>query len=174
MLQTVVINIIRIAFLIVLQALVVNRIQLLDGLILPFVYIFGILMLPFSTPRWLTLLIAFATGFIMDYFSGPMGLHTGACTLLGFMQPVVQNILSPREGYETTQRPTVQKMGLGWYLTYATVLTFLHHSWLFLMEVFRFSDFFYQIFHIILSVAGTLVLMTIGQYLIFQSKSSEL
>lgn len=174
MLQTVLINIIRIAFLILLQALVVNRIQLLDGMILPFVYIFGILMLPFDTPKWLTLLVAFFTGLLMDYFSGPMGLHTGACVLLGFLQPVVQNILSPREGYETNQRPTVQKMGLGWYLTYASILTFVHHAWLFFMEVFRFSDFFYQIFHILLSVLGTLVLMTIGQYLIFQSKSSEL
>lgn len=174
MLQTVLINIIRIIFLVLLQALVVNRIQLMDGMILPFVYIFGILMFPFETPRWLTLIAAFATGLMMDYFSGPMGLHTGACTLLGFLQPVVQNILSPREGYETTQRPTVQRMGLGWYLTYASVLTFFHHSWLFFMEVFRLSDFFYQLFHIILSVVATLVLMTIGQYLIYKSKSSEL
>jgi len=174
MLQSVLNNIIRIAFLILLQALVVNRIQLFDGMILPFVYIFGILMLPFETPRWLTLMVAFSVGLTMDYFSGPMGLHTGACALLGFLQPVVQNILSPREGYETTQRPTVQKMGLGWFLTYAGVLTFFHHGWLFFMEVFRFTDFFYQIFHLILSVFGTMVLMTIGQYLIFQSKSSEL
>jgi len=173
MLQTVVINIIRIIFLILLQSLVVSRIQLFDGLILPWVYIFGILMLPFETPRWLTLFIAFAVGLLMDYFSGPIGLHTSACVVLGYMQPIVQKILSPREGYDLTQRPTVQKMGLAWYLTYAGVLSLIHHGWFFFMEVFRFSDFFYQLLHILLSTFATLVLMTIGQYLIYNSKSSQ-
>lgn len=164
----------RIAFLILLQALVVSRIQLFDGLILPWVYIFGILMLPFETPRWLTLTVGFAVGWTMDYFSGPMGLHTTACVTLAYMQPIVQKFISPREGYDSIQRPTIQSMGLPWYLTYAGVLTLIHHSWFFFFEVFRFSDFFYQLFHILLSSAATIVLMTIGQYLIFNSKSSQL
>jgi hypothetical protein len=70
-------------------------------------------------------------------------------------------------------KPTVQKMGLAWYLTFAGILTFAHHTWLFFLEVLRFSDFFYQLLHIILSSAATLFLMTVGQYLIFTSKSSE-
>jgi len=174
MLLTVGGNILRIAFLILLQALVVSRIQLFDGLILPWVYIFGILMLPFETPRWLTLTVGFAVGWTMDYFSGPMGLHTTACVTLAYMQPIVQKFISPREGYDSIQRPTIQSMGLPWYLTYAGVLTLIHHSWFFFFEVFRFSDFFYQLFHILLSSAATIVLMTIGQYLIFNSKSSQL
>ena len=170
---TVLNNIIRILFLIFLQVLVVNRMQLFDGLLLPWIYIFGILMLPFETPRWLTLFIAFAVGFILDYFTGPMGLHTSACLVLGYMQPVVQRLLSPREGYEVTQRPTIQRMGLRWYITYAATLTLFHHAWLFFLEVLRFSDFFYQLVHILFSTLGTMVLMIIGQYLIFTSKSSE-
>lgn len=164
----------RIAFLILLQALVVSRIQLFDGLILPWVYIFGILMLPFETPRWLTLTVGFIVGWTMDYFSGPMGLHSTACVTLAYMQPIVQKFISPREGYDSIQRPTIQSMGLPWYLTYAGVLTLIHHSWFFFFEVFRFSDFFYQLVHILLSSAATIVLMTIGQYLIFNSKSSQL
>jgi len=174
MLLTVGGNILRIAFLILLQALVVSRIQLFDGLILPWVYIFGILMLPFETPRWLTLTVGFIVGWTMDYFSGPMGLHSTACVTLAYMQPIVQKFISPREGYDSIQRPTIQSMGLPWYLTYAGVLTLIHHSWFFFFEVFRFSDFFYQLVHILLSSAATIVLMTIGQYLIFNSKSSQL
>ena len=78
----------------------------------------------------------------MDYFSGPIGLHTSACVFMGFMQTIVQQLLAPREGYDLTQRPTVQRMGLAWYVTYAGVLTLAHHSWFFFMEVFRFADFF--------------------------------
>jgi hypothetical protein len=174
MLQTILINIIRIVFLILLQALVVSRIDLLGGLIFPWVYIFGILMLPFETPRWLTMVIGFMVGMLMDYFFGPIGLHTSACVTLAYIQPIVQKILSPREGYDVTQRPTVQRMGLAWYLTYAGVLTLVHHGWFFFMEVFRFSDFFYQIARVLLSSMTTLLLMTIGQYLIYNSKSSQL
>lgn len=173
MLQTILSNIVRISFLILLQSLVVSRIQLFNGLVLPWVYIFAILMLPFETPRWLTLFIAAGVGIVMDYFHGPMGLHTSACILLGYLQPLVQKLLSPREGYEVTQRPTIQRMGLAWYTTYAGILTLLHHAWLFFMEVFRFSDFFYQILHILLSSAATLGLMIIGQYLIYNTKSAQ-
>lgn len=173
MLPTVLINILRILFLVLLQSLVVSKIQLLNGLVLPWVYIFGLLMLPFDTPRWMVLFIGFVTGLMMDFFSGPLGLHTSACVFLAFMQPIIQRALSPREGYDLTQRPTVQKMGLAWYLTYAGILTLLHHSWFYFMEVFRFSDFFYQLLHIVLSSLSTLVLMTIGQYLIYSSKGGN-
>jgi cell shape-determining protein MreD len=173
MLQTVSVNLIRIIFLILLQALVVSRVQLFDGLIFPWIYIFGILMLPFETPKSLVMVFAFIVGLLMDYFSGPIGLHTSACVFLGFMQTIVQKILAPREGYDLTQRPTVQRMGLAWYVTYAGVLTLAHHSWFFIMEVFRFSDFLYQVLHILLSTLVTLVLMTIGQYLIYNSKGAQ-
>jgi hypothetical protein len=137
MLQTVSVNIIRIVFLVLLQALIVSRVQLFDGLIFPWIYIFGILMLPFETPRWMVMVVAFFVGMMMDYFSGPVGLHTSACVFLGFMQTVVQKVLAPREGYDLTQRPTVQRMGLAWYVTYAGVLTLAHHSGFFFMEVFQ-------------------------------------
>jgi hypothetical protein len=164
----------RIIFLILLQCLVVNKMLLLDGLVLPWIYIFGILMLPFETPRWMMLFLTFGIGIIMDRYTGLMGLHTSACVFLGFMQPLVQKFLSPREGYEITQRPTVQSMGLSWYIAYASLLTFLHHTWLLFLEVFRLSDFFHTLLHIVLSALATLILMIIGQYLIYKPKSYEL
>ncbi|MBM3427344.1 MAG: hypothetical protein FJX95_01015, partial [Bacteroidetes bacterium] len=63
--------------------MIVSRLQVLDGFILPWVYIFAILMLPFETPKWLVLVIAFVVGYVMDLFSGPMGMHMTACTVLG-------------------------------------------------------------------------------------------
>lgn len=166
-------NFIRITFLILLQALIVSRMQVLDGFILPWIYIFGILMIPFETPKWAVLLIAFVTGYIMDLFSGPMGMHMTACVVLGWLQPFVQKLLSPREGYDIVQRPTIQKMGLQWYLTYAGLLTFIHHFVLFFAETLRLTPFFYHIGHILFSSITTLLLMTIGQYLIFAQKGNE-
>jgi hypothetical protein len=173
MIRTILNHILRIVFLILLQALVVSKIQALGGLILPWIYIFGILMLPFETPRWLILFISFTIGLIMDYFTGPMGLHTCACVALGYFMPLVQKLFSPREGYEVSQRPTIQSMGLTWYVTVAGICTLIHHAWLFIFEVFRFSGFFYTLLHILLSTIGTMILMIIGQYLIYNSKTLQ-
>ena len=52
-------NYLRIFLFVLVQALVVSRIQLFDGLVLPFIYIFSLLMFQFDTPRWLLLLIGF-------------------------------------------------------------------------------------------------------------------
>jgi len=112
----------RIFFLIFLQALVVSRMQLLDGFVLPWVYIFGILMLPFETPKWLVLVLSFATGYFMDLFTGPMGMHMTACVVLGWLQPLVQRLLSPREGYDAIQEPTIQRMPE--YLPFVITLCF--------------------------------------------------
>ncbi|MGB0422887.1 MAG: hypothetical protein ACPGED_01135, partial [Flavobacteriales bacterium] len=58
-------SILRIVFFVLLQALVVNRLDLFQGLALPFIYIFALLMLPFQTPRLLVLLICFVVGICM-------------------------------------------------------------------------------------------------------------
>lgn len=168
------INVLRILFLVLIQVLIICRIELFDGMMLPWIYIFGILMLPFQTPRWLVLVVAFCTGFLVDYFTGTGGLHASAATFLGLLQPIVQQFMAPREGYEVTHRPTVQRMGLPWYITYAGILTLAHHFWLFYLEVLRFSGFFDTFLRVLLSTIATVVLMTIGQYLIYNtSKTAE-
>ena len=85
-------NYLRVFLFVLLQALVVSRIQLFDGLVLPFIYIFSLLMFPFDTPRWLLMLIGLFSGILMDLFTGPPGLHTSACLLLVYLQPLVQNL----------------------------------------------------------------------------------
>ncbi|MFM9003912.1 MAG: hypothetical protein ACKOSR_00125 [Flavobacteriales bacterium] len=171
MAQQILISTVRILFLLLLKALVVSRMNLFGGLILPWVYIFGLLMLPLSMPSWGIMLSAFAVGVGMDYLSGPMGLHTSSCLVIGLVLPWMRRILAPREGYDSTQKPTVQKMGLPWYLTYAGAVTLAHHAWFFIVEVFRTSDLGYQLIKILLSSVLTLILMTIGQYLIYNSKN---
>jgi hypothetical protein len=166
-------NYLRIFLFVIVQALVVSRIQLFDGLVLPFIYIFSLLMFPFDTPRWLLLLIGFFTGILMDLFTGPPGLHTSACLLLAFLQPLVQNMLAPREGYDSNLKPTIHKMGLLWYTTYAGILTLVHHTWLIFFEFLRWDKFFFQLFHILLSSIATLLLMILAQLLISPDKKSS-
>lgn len=152
---------------VLLQGLVVNRIDLWQGLVLPYIYIFGILMLPINTPRSLLIIIAFVTGALVDMFTNTLGLHASACVLLGFLIPIVQRALAPREGYEVGQRPTIQDMGTAWYITYAAILIFIHHTWLFFIELMRFTPFFSTVGKVLLSSMATLLLLVLSQYLIY-------
>lgn len=160
----------RIVFFVTVQGLVLNRMDLWQGYILPSLYIYSILMLPITTPRVVLLLASFATGMLMDLFTNTGGLHISACLLVGFFQPIVLRILSPREGYETGQRQTIMNFGWGWFLAYAGSLTFVHHLWLFFMEQMRFTPFFSTLGKVLLSAAATVVLMIISQYLGYTGK----
>lgn len=160
-------NALRLVFLILVQGLIVNRLDLWQGYILPSVYIFGLLMLPITTPRIMYMVIGFVVGACVDMFTNTLGVHASACVFMGFIQPLFLRFLAPREGYEVGQRPTLQDLGIGWYITYAGIMALVHHTWLFYIELMRFTPFFYTLGKVLLSSLATLVLMVLGQYLIY-------
>jgi hypothetical protein len=82
-------------------------------------------------------------------------------------------MLAPREGYDSSLKPTIPKMGFAWYATYAGILTLVHHSWLIFFEFLRWDKFFFQLFHILLSSIATLLLMILAQLLISPNKKSS-
>lgn len=167
MLNEVVINVGRLIVLILLQALLFNSIDLFNGAAVPFVYVLIILALPFDVPRWIELIIGFAVGLTMDAFNSTPGLHASACVTLAFFRPLLIKALAPREGYEFGMKPKVRDMGFRWFLYYAGILIFIHHAWLFYIEVFSFSYFFSTLWRVLLSSVFTLVLVIITQYLAF-------
>ena len=66
--------------LILLQILLFNNIQF-SGYVNPYIYLMIILLLPAGIQSWLLLLIAFATGIIIDFTSGTPGVHASATVL---------------------------------------------------------------------------------------------
>jgi rod shape-determining protein MreD len=136
--------------LILLQVLVFNNIQF-SGYINPYVYIMFILLLPVEVPSWLLLILSFAIGLLMDFFSGSPGMHTSATVLAGFVRPYVLRIISPRDGYEAGSDPSMFTYGFTWFLTYTLFIVIVHHTALFYLEVFRFADFFRTMLRVMLS-----------------------
>lgn len=155
----------RILFFVLIQGLILNRMDLWQGYILPSLYIFGLLMLPLQTPALLRMIIAFVCGLLVDAFTNTAGLHASACVFMAFLQPFVLKILAPREGYESGQKPTLHDLGISWFIGYGGILTLLHHLWLFFVEQLRFFPFFSTLGKVILSSMATLLLMIITQYL---------
>lgn len=153
--------------LILLQVFAFNDIQF-SGFINPYFYIIFILLLPFETPGWLLLFSSFFIGLFIDIFSQTMGMHAAACTFMAFLRPSILKAISPRDGYELGTLPRIYFYGLTWFLKYAMVLILAHHLVLFYIEMFRFSDFFYTLFRVILSTAFTGLLIIVSQYFVFR------
>jgi rod shape-determining protein MreD len=120
-----------------------------------------ILLLPIEIPAWLLLIISFFTGLIIDLFSGSPGMHTSATVLAGFIRPYVLRIISPRDGYEPGSDPSMVIYGFRWFLIYTLIIVLFHHTALFYLEVFRFTDFFRTLLRVLLSTlfSGTFILL---------------
>lgn len=151
------------------QVLIIQNINL-SGYIILLPYVMVILLLPFETHRLLVLFTAFLLGVCIDYFYDSSGIHASACTIMGFGRYYVLKYIAPREGYDTGVRPTVEDMGLEWFLRYAGTLIIIHHFFLFYTEIFRFSEFFRTLLRVILSSIGTFGLIYLIQFLFFNTR----
>ncbi len=152
-----------IVLLILLQILVLNNIQF-SGFVNPYVYIMIILILPSVTQAWLVLIISFLTGLTIDLFTGSPGMHASATLLAGFSRPFVLRLIAPRDGYESGSDLSMAAYGFRWFFIYTTTIVLIHHTTLFFLEVFRFTDFFRTIFRILLSSLFTIGFILLLEY----------
>jgi rod shape-determining protein MreD len=155
----------------VVQIFILNNIRF-AGFMNPYIYVLFILWLPFETPGWLLLLLAFAIGFTIDMFSGIMGMHTAATVLMAFVRPGLLKRIAVRSQYDTGLQPGIQDFGFQWFFSYALVLVLVHHFLLFYLEVFSFRDFLVTLSRVIFSTAFSLVLIFLTEYLFLKAKKS--
>ncbi|MDD3739036.1 MAG: hypothetical protein PHP31_07055 [Lentimicrobiaceae bacterium] len=157
-------NIIRFVLLLVLQVLILNKINLF-GYLHPNAYILFILLLPFETPGWLLLILAFVTGLSVDVFEGVMGIHTIATVFAAFIRPYVIRAVGNEPEYGTNAKPGIFDMKLSWFLYYAAIIIFLHQFILNLLDAFSFKQFFLLLWRTILNSILTLIFAVILQYI---------
>jgi rod shape-determining protein MreD len=160
-------NIIRFIVVILFQVLVMDNIMI-NGYMIPYIYLLVILLLPFETPRWAQLLIGFALGLTMDLFSGTPGLHTAASVLAAFVRPYLLELLSPRDGFEPETYPRIYYYGFFWFFKYTLLLVVIHHLALFYLEVFQLKYFFSTLLRVILSSILSTSTIVLSQYFVFR------
>jgi hypothetical protein len=167
--RTVFFNILRFFFLIIFQVLILNHINL-GGYINPYFYIYFILLLPFSTPRWMLLVLSFILGIGIDIFTNTIGLNAAACVFMGFARPFVISAISSGPESLIGDTPSLRNQGMKWFLYYAIILVLVHHVSLFYLEIFRLTEFFATFVRILLSSTFTLMLVLISEYTLSSSK----
>ena len=150
-------NIIRFVLLVLVQVLVLNNIQFF-GYINPYIYILFILSLPFQTPRWLALLLAFVLGLTIDAFSNTMGMHAFAAVMVAFLRNgIIKLFTAIEEGNNPT--PSFHTFGVSAYIKYVVTLVIIHHATLFFLEAFTFANFWIMSLKIILSSILTIMMI---------------
>lgn len=159
----------RFVALLLVQVLILDEL-LLHGFLTPYIYVLIVLWLPLTFPTWGALLIGFAMGLAVDFFLNTGGMHALATTFIAYVRPVVIRLLSPPEGYETDDRPTLKSMGFGWYFVYALTIITVHHLVYFSVEIFSFSYPLYFLKKLLLTVLATLILVFLIQILTFTRK----
>ena len=162
-------NIFRFFIVLILQLLVFNNIQF-SGYINPFFYVLFILLLPFETPRWLMLISSFLLGLTVDIFVHSYGMHAGASVLIAYLRPYVIRFIRSNKEYETGLLPTMGHLGFSWFLSYASILIFIHHFTYFFLEVFRFNDFLTTFYRVLFSSFATLFVIIAQQFLFLKER----
>ena len=163
-------NIVRFILLVFAQIYVFNKIQV-SGFINPQVYVLFILMLPFEISGFWLLSFAFMMGLTVDFFQHTPGMHAAASVILAFLRPGVIRLVGKKEDLEPWQYPNVRDAGSMWFLAYALILVFLHHLFLFYLEVFRFSEFFHTLLKVLINTVLTTLIIMLIQYLFYSRRA---
>mgnify|MGYP001204537858 FL=1 len=158
--------------LVLLQGLILNNVEF-GGYVVPFLYVVFILALPFETPSWLVLVLGFVLGIAIDCFVSTHGMHASATVVMAFCRNYLLKLIAPRGGYDFNSKPNIQFMGLTWYLLYAFILVLFHHLFLFYVESFKITQFFYTFGRAIASTIFTMVLILVVQLFNYKSTTKS-
>jgi rod shape-determining protein MreD len=170
--KTIIVNLLRFIVLVFIQVFLLKNIDLYN-LSTPYFYILFILLLPFEVPNVLLFILAFILGITIDAFYDTPGLHAAACVMLAFVRIVFISITVQKDGFDNEPEPTLSIMGFRWFLTYAIVLTLVHHFFLINLEAFSLSQIEFTISRILLSSLFTVFLILISGLLFFKRKERK-
>lgn len=151
-------------FSVLAQALLFDRIYL-SNYVNVFIYVLFILVMPINMNKFLLMAIAFFLGLSIDIFNSTQGLHASAAVLLAFLRPYVLGLYAPRDEYDINKAPGIKNYGLSWFLKYSLTLILAHHLFLFYIEIFNFSHFFFTLGKALISSVFSLFFVILGHLL---------
>ena len=124
--------------LIFLQVFILNNTHFL-GIFLPLVYIYALLRWPPDVSPALVILMGFLLGLSVDVLSNTPGMNASATTLVAFLRyPTLRLFVSKEDLGSKNIGETTLANGAFW--KYVILLVLIHHSTLFILEAFSFSN----------------------------------
>lgn len=152
----------RFIILMLIQVMVLNHVRL-GGYITPMLYVLFLLMLPTQLDRMWMLLTGFLTGLCADIFSGMMGYHTAACTLVVFIRVIFADKIITGNDDEKKDTPTFRSVGFLTYTSYSLFLFIIFYLMYFNLLIFSLKDIGRILLSTILSTIVTWLLALLYQ-----------
>ncbi len=165
--STILNNSARFVFLLLLQVLVFNNINLF-GFINPFPYVLFIVLFPVNANKNALLISSFFLGLMLDIFLNSGGVHTAACLILAYIRPYLFKVsFGLSYEYQTVRLNDVVTPERFSFILFSVLI---HHLVLFILEIFS-VDFIWEIgIRALCSTVLTLVLCILIIYLIKPNK----
>ena len=162
-------NLFRFIVLLLVQILILNRIEV-PLFFTPIIYPLFLIRLPFEIPRWLLLVIAFSAGAIVDSFFDSGGINAAACVAAAYSRQWIYFIFRPAGGYEPTHKPTISSMGARWFVSVTILILFIHHFIFYILQIFSFRLFFHLFFKIFITTLFSILLVLLSEFLFNKKK----
>lgn len=160
-------NTFRFIFLILLQVMVLNNINLFGNLN-PQLYILFILLYPFNSNQSVLLVLSFLLGLGVDFFENSGGINAAASLVIAAIRPwVLRFSFGVSYDYQTVKFSSTP---VGARLSYVGVLILVHHFCLFLLEFFSFAHLLLILEKTIFTGLFTLVLVFLSLALFNRKK----
>ena len=153
---------------VLVQVLICNHIDFL-GYINPMVYIYFILVFPFTANKSFFLVIAFLLGLTIDMFSDSGGANAAACLIIAYLRPFVLRFAFGIS-YEH-QSIKLENTAIGQRMVYIIILTFVHHFVLFSLEIFNISNILLILKNTLYFSIFTILIITLSINLFSRKKS---
>lgn len=157
----------RFIVLVLLQVTIFNYVNFL-GYINPFIYVLFIVIYPLRNNRLIFLLVAFLLGLSVDMFSDSGGIHAGASVLIAYIRPVISKFSfgTLNEMYSVK----FNSIDFSRRLTYVSLIVFIHHLCVYLLEIFNISHILTTLRFTLFSGLFSITLILLITY-IFSSKN---
>lgn len=147
----------RFLLLLLLQVLLINNLQFL-GVCHPYIYIFSLLVMPITLPRWADMLIGGVVGLILDMFCNSLGVHIAACIMLMYVRPyLIGAYVSDRE--RLTDEIDVRSIGVVNFVKYTILLVLLHHTMVFFLTAWSVQHFWFTLLEVVVSSIVSILLI---------------
>lgn len=158
MAKTIASYILRLALLILAQAVIFNNLVLFHVAV-PLVFAYGIISMPVTWGTNVSMLIGFATGALVDIFSNTLGVYTLSCTILAFARKPIFHLYVQRDDDLSGLRPSQRSMGTAAFLKYALTMTLAFCVLCFTIDAFFIFSLWRYLLQIVASTAYTLIII---------------
>lgn len=153
-------NSVRFIGLLVLQVLVLNKLNLF-GFLNPMVYIVWIILFPFRKNLTPFLLLSFALGLAIDFFSDSGGINASASLFIAFIRLPVLKLTLGKSDFDF-QLFNLRNISFSKSLLFISTLTIIHHFIVFTLAYFSFSNLNSIVTNTIFTSIATIILSILG------------